>query len=315
MSSRARVISLLPAATELVCALGARDSLVAISHECDYPADVALLPRVTASTVDRDASSASIDAEVRMLSSSGRPVFALEAADIIQLAPTVILTQALCEVCAVSDGDVRDIATLVSPAPEVISLSGTTLDSIWEDFTRVGVAIGRTEEATALLAAIALRLRVVHERLKAARAPRPRVAVIEWLDPLFVAGHWTPELVRRAGAIDVLADPGAHSVQIGIDQVRAAQPDVLLFAPCGFDVSRAEREVRALLARSEWSWARGCEAWALDGNALTSRPGPRLANAVEVMASIFAPALFAPPSPLYARVVLSESEGPALRPG
>ena len=301
MSSRARVISLLPAATELVCALGARDSLVAISHECDYPADVALLPRVTASTVDRDASSASIDAEVRMLSSSGRPVFALDAADIVRLSPTVILTQALCDVCAVSDGDVRDIATLVSPAPEIISLSGTTLDGIWEDFTRVGVAIGHSEEATALLAAIALRLHVVHERLKAACAPRPRVVVIEWLDPLFVAGHWTPELVRRAGGIDVLSEPGAHSVQIAIDQVRSARPDVLLFAPCGFDVSRAEREVRALLASSEWSWARGCEAWALDGNALTSRAGPRLADAVEVMASIFAPALFAPALPVHAR--------------
>ena len=301
MSSRARVISLLPAATELVCALGARDSLVAISHECDYPTDVALLPRVTASAVDRAAPSASIDAEVRLLSSSGRAVFALEAADIVRLSPTVILTQALCDVCAVSEGDVRDIATLVSPPPRVISLSGTTLEGIWDDFTRVGAAIGRTEEATALLAAIALRLRVVHARLKAAHAPRPRVAVIEWLDPLFVAGHWTPELVRRAGAIDVLAEPGAHSVQIAIDQVRAAQPDVLLFAPCGFDVVRAEREARALLASSEWSWARACEAWALDGNALTSRPGPRLADTVEVMASIFAPALFPPPLPVHAR--------------
>ena len=305
MTSPARVISLLPAATELVCALGARDSLVAISHECDFPHDVALLPRVTTSAVDRDASSASIDAAVRMLSSSGRPVFALDAADVVRLAPTVILTQALCEVCAVSDGDVRDIATLVSPAPDIISLGGTTLDGIWEDFTTVGVAIGRADEATDLLVTIAQRLDAVHHTLKAARAPRPRVAVIEWLDPLFVAGHWTPELVRRAGGIDVLAEAGAHSVQIPIEQVRAAEPDVLLFAPCGFDVVRAEREARALLASSEWSWARGCEAWAIDGNALTSRPGPRLADAVEVMASIFAPALFTPTSPVYARKLSS----------
>jgi len=301
VSSRARVIALLPAATELVCALGARNSLVAISHECDYPAGVALLPRVTASAVDRDAPSASIDAEVRRLSSSGRPVFALEAADIVRLSPTVILTQALCDVCAVSDGDVRDIATLVSPAPEVISLGGTTLDGIWEDFTRVGVAIGRADETTDLLVTIQQRFSAVHARLKSAGAPRPRVVVIEWLDPLFIAGHWTPELVRRAGGIDVLAAPGAHSVQLTMEQVRDAKPDMLLFAPCGFDVVRADAEARALLASSEWSWARECEAWAIDGNALTSRPGPRLADAVEVMASIFAPALFAPPSPLYAR--------------
>ena len=301
MSRPVRVVSLLPAATELVCALGARDSLVAISHECDYPADVALLPRVTASAVDRDASSASIDAEVRLLSNSGRSMFALDAADITRLAPTVILTQALCDVCAVSDGDVRDIATLVSPAPTIISLSGTTLDGIWDDFTDVGVAIGRADETTDLLVTIAERLRVVHERLKSARSPRPRVAVIEWLDPLFVAGHWTPELVRRAGGIDVLAKPGEHSVQIAVERIRDAEPDVLLFAPCGFDVVRAEREARALLGSSDWGWARGCEAWAIDGNALTSRPGPRLADAVEVMASIFAPALFAPAPAVHAR--------------
>lgn len=307
MSRPVRVVSLLPAATELVCALGARDSLVAVSHECDYPADVALLPRVTASAVDRDASSESIDAEVRLLSKSGRPMFALDATDIIRLAPTVILTQALCDVCAVSDGDVRDIATLVSPAPTIISLSGTTLDGIWDDFTDVGVAIGRADETTDLLVTIADRLRVVHERLKATRAPRPRVAVIEWLDPLFVAGHWTPELVRRAGGIDVLAKPGEHSVQIDVQRIRTAEPDVLLFAPCGFDVVRAEREARALLASGDWAWARDCKAWALDGNALTSRAGPRLADAVEVMASIFAPALFAPAPAVYARNLSSSA--------
>ena len=301
MSGPVRVISLLPAATELVCALGARESLVAISHECDYPAHVALLPRVTVSAVDRDASSAAIDAEVRLLSSSGQPVFALDAADIIRLAPTVILTQALCEVCAVSDGDVRDIATLVSPAPEIISLKGTTLDGIWEDFADVGVAIGRADEVTDLLTLITLRLAAVHERLKSARVPRPRVVVIEWMAPLFLAGHWTPELVRRAGGIDVLAEPGSHSVQIAVERIRDAAPDVLLFAPCGFDVVRAEQEARALLATSEWSWALGCEAWALDGNALTSRAGPRLADAVEVMAAIFAPSLFARPLPVNAR--------------
>ena len=299
------MISLLPAATELVCALGARGSLVAISHECDYPDDVALLPRVTTSAVDRDASSASIDAAVRQLSMSGKPVFALDAADVIRLAPTVIITQALCDVCAVTDGDVRDIATLVSPTPEIISLGGTTLDDIWEDFATVGVAIGRADETTDLLVTIAQQLHAVHNTLKSARAPRRRVAVIEWLDPLFAAGHWTPELVRRAGGIDVLAEPGAHSVQIALERVRAAEPDVLLFAPCGFNVVRAESEARVLLATNEWSWARGREAWAIDGNALTSRPGPRLVDAVQVMASIFSPALFAPPLPVYARKLSS----------
>ena len=166
---------------------------------------------------------------------------------------------------------------------------------------RVGDAIGRRAEADALIASSTARMRRVHETLKAARAPRPRVAVIEWIDPLFVAGHWSPELVRRAGGIDVLAEPGAHSVQIDVDAVRAADPEVLLFAPCGFDVGRAAREACALLETEAWRWARGRAAWALDGNALTSRPGPRLVDAIEVMAAIFAPDLFEAPAGSYAR--------------
>ncbi len=275
--------------------------LVAISHECDYPPQVTRLPRVTNSAVDRDATSAAIDGAVRALSASGLPVFAIDAAQLAQLAPTVILTQALCEVCAVSDGDVRDIARVLTPAPSVVTLGATTLDGVWHDINAVGVAIGRQRQAEALVASIASRLLAVHQTLKTARAPRPRVAVIEWLDPLFTAGHWTPDLVRRAGGVDVLAVAGAHSVRVAVDHVRDAAPTLLLFAPCGFDVERGAREARELLARDEWSWARGVDAWALDGNALTSRPGPRLADAVEAMAAIVAPALFPPPREDYTR--------------
>jgi iron complex transport system substrate-binding protein len=297
----ARVVSLLPAGTEIVAALGALDALVGVTHECDFPAEVSRLPRVTASAVDRDASSPVIDAAVRALSSGGVPVFTLDAADLRHLAPSLILTQSLCEVCAVSEGDVRGIAEVLSPPPRVLPLVGTTLDGVWGDITAVGAAMSRSAAAADLLAAIALRLRRVHETLKAARAPRPRVAVIEWLDPLYAAGHWTPELVRRAGGVDALAEPGAHSVTVTMERVRDAGPEVLLFAPCGFDVERAEREARALLAQPAWAWARGRRAWAIDGNALTSRPGPRLADAVEVMAAIFAPTLFEAPGSGYAR--------------
>jgi iron complex transport system substrate-binding protein len=228
-------------------------------------------------------------------------VFALDADQLQRLAPTLILTQSLCEVCAVSDGDVRSLASVLEPAPHLLSLGGTTLDGVWADVTAVGAALHRGRDAAELLATIAARLRAVHETLKAARAPRPRVAVIEWLDPLFVAGHWTPELVRRAGGIDVLAEPGMHSVEITAERIRAAGPELLLFAPCGFDAERAARESAALLQTTEWQWAKGLPAWAIDGNALTSRPGPRLADAVEVMAAIFAPALFAAPPARYAR--------------
>jgi iron complex transport system substrate-binding protein len=298
-----RVVSLLPAATEIVAALGALPALVGITHECDFPPEVSRLPRLTTSVVDRDDTSAGIDAAVRALAEHGAPVFALDADELRRLAPTLILTQSLCEVCAVGAGAVCALADVVTPAPRVLQLSGTTLDGVWEDITAVGAALGRGAAAADLLADIAARLRVVHETLKAARAARPRIAVIEWLDPLFFAGHWTPELVRRAGGIDVLASAGAHSATITVDRVRDAQPDLLLFAPCGFDAERAEREARALLDTDGWSWARGRRAWALDGNALTSRPGPRLADAVEVMAAIVAPALFPAPARRYARRV------------
>jgi iron complex transport system substrate-binding protein len=300
-TEQVRVISLLPAGTEIVAALGARDTLVGITHECDYPASVMTLPRVTASAVNRDAGSAEIDAAVRELSATGAAVFALHAADLQQLAPTLILTQSLCDVCAVSEGDVRDIATVLAREPRILPLVGTTLEGVWADIRAVGSAIGRDVEADDLLLSIGERLLLVHQTLKAAAAPRPRVAVIEWLDPLYSAGHWTPELVRRAGGIDVLAKPGAHSVGVTVEQVRAACPDLLLFAPCGFDIERSEAESRALLAGDAWAWARGIEAWSIDGNALTSRPGPRLADAIEVIAAIVAPALFRAPAAQYAR--------------
>ena len=189
----------------------------------------------------------------------------------------------------------------LTATPTVVSLGGTTLDGVWNDVRRVGEAIGRRDCAEALIESLTARMRRVHDTLKAARALRPRVAVIEWLDPLFVAGHWSPELVRRAGGIDVLAEPGAHSVQIDVDAVRAADPEVLLFAPCGFDVERAAREAEALLETEAWRWASGRSAWALDGNSLTSRPGPRLVDAIEVMAAVFAPGLFEAPAHWHAR--------------
>jgi iron complex transport system substrate-binding protein len=296
-----RILSLLPAGTEIVAALGALDQLVAVTHECDYPPEVARFPRVTSSAIDRDASSSAIDDEVSRIAASGAPMFALEADVVVRLAPTVILTQALCEVCAVSEGDVRDISQLVSPAPKIVPLAGTTMDGVWADIGNVGKAIGKQQQAATLLESISTRLLLVHQALKRARARRPRVAVIEWLDPLFSAGHWTPNVIRRAGGIDAIAEPGAHSVRMTVEQVRDASPELLLFAPCGFDVERAEREANALLATDDWSWARDIEAWAIDGNALTSRPGPRLADAVEVIAAIIAPTLFPAPPAHYAR--------------
>lgn len=296
-----RVVSLLPAATEIVAALGALHELVGVSHECDFPPVVQRLPRVTASAVDGEHTSRRIDDEVRRLASTGAPVFALDAVQLAQLSPTLIITQALCDVCAVSEGDVRALGTVLQPEPRLVALSATTLDGVWDDIRTVADALERQAQATTMLELIAGRLRAVHETLKAEGAPRPRVAVIEWLDPLYAAGHWTPELVRRGGGIDVMATGGDHSVQVGGEAIRDAAPDLLLFAPCGFGVERASREASALLATDAWRWAAHLPAWALDGNALTSRPGPRLADAVEVIAAIIAPTMFKAPSVQYAR--------------
>jgi iron complex transport system substrate-binding protein len=228
-------------------------------------------------------------------------VFTLDESLVARLAPDLLITQSVCDVCALPESEVDRALAALGTRPRRITLGATTLDGVWEDVRRVADAIGRRDEGETLIAALTERMRRVHETLKAARAPRPRVAVIEWLDPVFAAGHWTPELVRRAGGIDVLAEPGSHSVTVDVAAVREARPDVVLFAPCGFDVERAAREAEALLGTSEWSWARGLSCWALDGNALTSRPGPRLVDAVEVMASVFAPGLFVAPSDQYAR--------------
>ena len=304
-----RVVSLLPAATEIVAALGAAGQLVGVTHECDHPRDVASLPRVTSSAVDREAASAMIDAEVRALASAGAGVFGFDAERFAALAPEVVLTQSLCDVCALPESEVDRAITAVDIAPHVVTLGGTTLEGIWDDVRRVGAAIGRRAEAETLLASLDARMQRVHETLKAARAPRPRVVVIEWLDPLFVAGHWCPELVRRAGGVDVLAQPGAHSVQTDVDAVRAAAPEILLFAPCGFDLGRAAHETTALLARDEWRWASSCTCWVLDGNALTSRPGPRLVDAIETMAAIVAPTLFGAPDAAYARCIAHRAKG------
>ena len=287
----------------MVAALGALDQLAGVTHECDHPPEVARLPRVTSSAIDHDAPSGAIDAEVRALASTGAAVFTLDAALVAALEPRVLLTQSVCEVCALPEREVNRAVATLDTATVVVSLGGTTLDGVWDDVRRVATAIGRRAEAERLIASSEARMRRVHETLEAARAPRPRVAVLEWLDPPFVAGHWSPELVRRAGGVDVLAQPGMHSVQVDADAVRAADPEVLLFAPCGFDVGRAAREARALLDTAPWRWARARETWALDGNALTSRPGPRLVDAIETMAAIFAPALFGAPKQIYARAI------------
>ncbi len=273
-----RVVTLLPAATEIVAALGGRGSLVGVSHECDYPPAVQRLPRLTGTPIDPAAPQALIDHEVRRLSAEGRPVIAVDGEALRRLAPDLIVTQGLCEVCAVADGEVHRLARVLDPPPEIISLSATTLPGIWLDIRRIGDALGLADEAEELVLGLESRLR----RLGRAPLPgAPRVVCVEWLEPLYLAGHWVPELIAAAGGLDVGALPGAHSARREWSDVAALRPDVVLVALCGFGVERAGRDLDALADAAALAALRHAQVWLLDGKAYTSRPGPRVVDGAE----------------------------------
>jgi iron complex transport system substrate-binding protein len=291
-----RVVSFLPSATEIVAALGHLDDIVGISHECDFPPSVRSRDVVTSSAIDSRAQPGAIDVAVRDFVDTGRALYDVRSERVAALAPDVMVTQIVCDVCAVSEDDVRALAARLRPRPEVVTLGATTLDGIFDDIRSVASALGVTDRADALIDAARARMRSVHDALKAARAPRPRVAVIEWTDPVFAAGHWVPEMVSRAGGEDVLAKPGEHSTTRTLDVVRAADPEVVLIAPCGFDLERAALDAERVLATDEWSWARDRQVWALDANAFLSRPGPRVVDGIELLAQVMHPSLFGPPA-------------------
>lgn len=289
-----RVVSLLPAATEIVAFLGATEHLVGITHECDYPAIVGSRARVTASAVPTIADPLVVDAAVKELSHAGTALFTLDEKRIRALHPDLLLTQALCDVCAVRETDVRALADRLQPAPQVVTLGGESLDGIYADIIRVAAAIGAESEGEELLIGLRDRVTHVHTTLKNAGAPRPRVALLEWTSPPFVAGHWGPEQVKRAGGIDVLGDAGTHSAQVSTDAIRDADAEIVLIAPCGYPLERAASEATSLLDDAAWRWLDGRQVWALDANALVSRPGPRVVDGIEAMARIFNPTLFTP---------------------
>jgi iron complex transport system substrate-binding protein len=293
-----RIISLFPAATEMVCALGAFDHLVGISHDSDYPAEMlhAGIPRVTRSTIDGSAAPAEIDRMVRVADALGEVLHVLDAGAIASLEPDIILTQGICDVCAIRESDVRIIAESLNRPPIVLSLSADSIDEMLNDIRRVGAVIERSPLAEALVTRLEERLFKVHNRLVAASVPRPRVAVLEWTDPIYNAGHWVPQMVRRAGGIEALAKAGERSRVVTMDEVVAAKADTIIIAPCGYDVERAAAEGAMLMKKKEWGWLAHRRVWAMDSGGLLSRPGPRLVDGVETLAEIFHPTVFLRPS-------------------
>jgi iron complex transport system substrate-binding protein len=270
-----RVVTLLPAATEIVAALGGADQLVGISHECDYPGWVQRLPRVTATSVDAHAPGRIIDAEVRRLQSSGRPVIAIDADQLAALAPDLIITQGLCEVCAVSDGEVHRVAAVLQGQPRVMSLAARDLAGIWSDIMGVGAALDLGAEAEELVLGLQSRL----QGLRGSTAElKTKVLCIEWLDPPYLAGHWVPELVLAAGGKDIGAQPGSHSARSGWKELQRLRPDHIIVMLCGFGVGRSRAELDALESPDALELMRQVPTWIIDGNAYTSRPGPRVVD-------------------------------------
>lgn len=285
-----RIASLLASGTELVCELGAGDQLVARSHECDHPAWVKQLPCVSEPTFDITGSSAAIDALVRERIAANKPLYIVDEVKLLELRPDVLITQTHCEVCAVSPGNLgRDELC----RRQVVALRAGTLGGILDGFRDVAAVIGC--DANPLLARIEARLADVTRRV--ARRRRPSVVCLEWIEPIFNMGNWGPELVERAGGTNVLGTPGEHSTTTPWDAIRAADPEVLVVAPCGFGLERTVREMPILAALPGWSElraARDRRVFVADGNLYFNRSSPSVFTSVEILAEILHPNVFAP---------------------
>ena len=277
------MVSLLPAATEMVAALGDASLLVGISHECDFPRFIRHLPRVTTTPVNVRASGLEIDREVRRLREAGRPIVAVDVAQLRRLQPHLILTQGLCEVCAIGDGQVQQLANLLSPTPAVLSLQARDVAGIWGDIRAVGAAVGLAAEAHELVLGLQSRLARVPV---SANQGANRVLCVEWLEPLYLAGHWVPELVAAGGGIDVGAAPGAVSTRREWDELSDLRPDHILVALCGMGLERARAELESLTNPAALELLGRVPTWIIDGNAYTSRPGPRIVDGAACIASM-----------------------------
>jgi len=287
-----RVVSFLPSATEALCLIpGGQALLVGRSHECDYPKAILHLPVLTASRLKDTATSADIDKEVKEVLSTGQSLYTINEALLAELRPDVILTQDLCKVCSIDLQTVERIARRLHPRPTIVSMNPMTLDAVLHDIVLVGEAVGMLPAAEAArdemkgrVDAVAARLNSVGPLLKA-----PEVVFMEWMSPIFTGGHWTPELIEMAGGRHSLNPPGRPSVQLTPDAVVAAAPEYLIICPCGYDIAKTRQELESVLQTAPWFQSlpavRNGRAVVVDGNQMFNRPGPRLVEALEWLAS------------------------------
>jgi iron complex transport system substrate-binding protein len=283
-----RIVSLIASATEIVAALGQLDSLVGRSHECDYPEAVLKLPACTRPRIPVNGSSAEIDRLVKEAARTSVSIYEVFDDVLERLAPTHILTQIQCEVCAVSLRDVEQaIARGMKGNPRIVSLQPDSLAHIWQDFRRVAGALGIAARGEEVVAGLQARMRELAACAPAGSAPR--VACIEWMDPLMAAGNWTPELIEMAGGVNLFGEAGRHSPWMTWDELRAANPDVIVIAPCGFDIPRTEQEMACMTGLPGWSDLRAVRTgriYLADGNRYFNRPGPRVVETLEILVSI-----------------------------
>ncbi len=286
-----RIVSLLPSATEMLCALGLEDQLVGVTHECDYPSLVRGLPRVTRTFIPPDATSADIDRTVRERMRTDRALYTLDLPVLESLRPDLIITQALCDVCAVAEDEVRAAACMLPGGPDVLNLEPRTLPEVFEALREVACAADVVERAAPLIGQLQARVDAVVDRT-ATLEHRPRVAFLEWLDPPFSCGHWSPELVRLAGGIEGLSEDGQPSRTLTWNEVVAWQPDVVFIACCGFSVERTMQDVPALHDIPGWQHlpaVRSDRVYVTDGAQYWNRPGPRLVDSLEILAHTLHP--------------------------
>jgi iron complex transport system substrate-binding protein len=284
-----RIVSLVPSATEMLFALGLGPDLIAVTHECDYPSAARDLPKVTRDVLPPGLSSAEIDAAVKQRTLEGRSIYELDGDLLRDLRPDLIVTQALCSACAVSYDDVRTIAEEIESHPRVIALDPHTVGEVLGDARTLAQATDSKDAAVDLVRDASARIDRVRLAVRGLR--RPRVAALEWLDPPFVAGHWTPQLIEYAGGEDVLGFAGEHSEERTWEEIALANPDVVIVMPCGFDVEFAYRE--AEMHRDRLASVGAGEIVAVDAGAYFSRPGPRIVAGLELLAHILHPEVFA----------------------
>jgi iron complex transport system substrate-binding protein len=294
-----RIVSLVPSATEMLFALGLGSDLIAVTHECDYPPAARELPKITRDVLPHGLSAAQIDAAVKERTLAGRSIYELDTEMLRDLRPDLIVTQALCAVCAVSYDDVRTIADELDPRPDVIALDPHTIGEVLGDARTLAQATERRDAAVDLVRDASDRIDRIRLAVRGAR--RPRVVALEWLDPPFAAGHWTPQLIDYAGGEDVLGFAGEHSEERSWREVEASQPDVVIVMPCGYDAEIAHRE--AEMHRDQLAAVGAGEVVAVDAAAYFSRPGPRIVDGLELLAHILHPEL------------VSEAPGEALTVG